>query len=228
MKKLLIGLVIMQLSFCNAQTMNKVKKISKKEVQILFADKKLTLHDSLTEKLNLKIYSTGQGNIVLVRDDGKGFLWESINDFNTFQNDDNAVETTVFNMVGWINKEADITILCNEAKQKLSSYLNKQIDFSEASLKEVNKIKVKDIAQEKEIFYSIILYSCGYYQNKYGGITGKRQRQDSKDYEPIITDDKGRNYTPYWEYMKNMQEQQKVSLIQSIELERIKYNLQKN
>lgn len=205
---------------------NKPKMLSKLEVKEILSSGK-AIYDSIqSEKDNGKVYRYN-GNLLYLRDDGKAVLWESQEQINAIT-ESSTLANNVFNMVGWLNQRSDITKLITEAKQTLSSYLNKPIDYSEETLKAVSKIKVKDIVQEKGNFYAILLYACGYYQSKYGGTLSKRQRQDTKDFEPIITDDKGRVFIPYWEYMKNMQEKSKVSLLQSIELERLKYHLLKD
>jgi len=215
---------------CNAQSMRKSKKpisLTKKEVNELIKSGQ-AIYDSLqSDKDNLEAYKLRNGQILYKLDSGKGTLWESEEQIINSINESNG-QMEVFNMVGWINGNTDIESLVKEANQTLSNYLNKPIDYSESTLKAVSKIKVQNIAKEKELFYSIILYACGFYQNKYGGTLGKMQRQESPDFEPIVTDEKGRTYTPYWEYMKNMEETPKVSLSESIELEHIKYTFRKD
>lgn len=212
----------------NAQEMRKieVKKLSIKEVKILIETKHPVLNTEISDKLFAKVYIFGSGEVLLVNDNGKGGLWKSLDDFNNFGRLDNQTQAqlNVLNLEGWLNERSEIEPLLEKAIILLSSILGKELDYSEQSLNAVNKIKIKNVLAQKDTLYAILLYSCGYFSHNYGGKFEIGLRENGV-FEPCILGEKGRRFIPYAEYMNSMSEPLKVSLMESIELERKKYNL---
>lgn len=213
----------------NAQNMSNIniKQLNKNEVINLLHTKEPVLNDTLSDRLFAKVYTLNNGEILLVREDGKGGLWQSIEEFNRFQNPDNE-KISIFNLENWLQKNSNLEVMTMEARKLLSDISGKNIDYSAQSLKAVSKIKIKDIVVQKDIFYAIVLYTCGYYVHHYGGRLAIGLRQDEVTYEPIVVGENNKTYTPYWEWMKNVGEHSSISLQESIGLEHIKYNLHKD
>jgi len=207
----------------NMSNMN-IKQLNKYEVTNLLQAKEPVLNDTLSDRLFAKVYTLNNGEILLVREDGKGGLWQSIEEFVRFQNPDNE-KISIFNLESWLEKNSNLELMTMEACNLLSDISGKKIDYSAKSLKAVSKIKIKDIVVQKDIFYAIVLYTCGYYVHHYGGKLAIGLRQDEVTYEPIVVGTNNKTYTPYWEWMKNVGERSNINLQKSIELEHYKYNL---
>jgi hypothetical protein len=201
-----------------------IKQLNKYEVTNLLQAKEPVLNDTLSDRLFAKVYTLNNGEILLVREDGKGGLWQSIEEFVRFQNPDNE-KISIFNLESWLEKNSNLELMTMEACNLLSDISGKKIDYSAKSLKAVSKIKIKDIVVQKDIFYAIVLYTCGYYVHHYGGKLAIGLRQDEVTYEPIVVGTNNKTYTPYWEWMKNVGERSNINLQKSIELEHYKYNL---
>lgn len=212
----------------NAQTMGKpiAKMLSKTEVKDLISSGKAVYDSAQSEKDNLKAYRLARGQILYVRDDGRGALWESLEQIELLENA-NQKSISILNFEGWLNSQSDIEKMMQESIKLLSKLTNRDVDFSNQSLKKVDRIRIENIVQQKDIFYAILIYSCGYFAHQYGGILSKEQRHDGI-YEPIVKGEHNRTYAPYGEYLKNFIEKPRISLQESIELEKIKYNLMKD
>lgn len=211
-----------------AQNMGKieVKRLSKKEVKNLLETNQAVLNNEISERLFAKVYVLETGEVLLVNDSGQGGIWKSLDDFNNFgkEDDESKAELSVLNLEGWLSKDSNIEALIAAANKLLSGVLGKEIDYSEKSLKAVGKIRIKNVVAQKDTFYAILLYACGYYAHHYGGRLEIIFR-DNELYMPYVIGDKGRSFTPYMEYWKGISESPRISLEESINLERIKYNL---
>ncbi len=204
-----------------------VKELSKKQVNDMLLQDKPELNEQLSDKYFASIYLFKDGRVMLVNEDGKGGLWKSLNEFNSFSDED-ILQVRALNLEGWLDEDSDVSKILINATTLLSSMLDRKLDYSEQSLKAISKIKIKNFVEEKEVLYAILIYSCGYYVHNYGGQLSLHRRDDYlHTHVPIVLDSFGRTYTPYAEYLKSITESSKISLIQSIELERIKYNLLK-
>lgn len=152
-----------------AQNMGKqiAKMLSKKEVKELIASGE-AIYDSVKSHNEFSnVYRLSEGQLLYVRENGTGALWESQEQINSLMNEAKA-EISVFNLEGWLHKDSDIEAMTAEANKFLSGALDKEIDYSEKSLKAVGKIKIKNIVAQKDTFYAILLYACGYYAHHYG------------------------------------------------------------
>lgn len=228
MKNYIIYPIVFLSMSLNAQVMsNTVKVVSKNDVSLILKNKEAHIDSSLSNKYSSNIYKLNSGEVLLIREDGKGGIWSSVNDFYSFINEDLNLENKIFNMEEWIDVHTNVEQMVFNSIDYLSKYLDFKVNYTSTSLVKISKIKIKNLVEEKDLFYAIILYTCGYYQSCYGGALDKQHKQNMRDYEPVIIHE-GLIYKPYWEYVKSISDKKQISLLESIRLERIKYKLNKN
>jgi len=168
-------------------------------------------------QFNFEVYSFSDGRLIFKRADGKGAYWKSIDQINETMVKA-EIKADVFNLKGWIISKEDLKGIGEKSLQLLKEKIGKPVDFSHQSLMLVSRIKIKDIVKEKDLFYAILYYSCGYCAKELQGHIDIEQINDTGTYRPVVRDNEGRTYTPYAEYLESFVEGTKFTIKQSIDI----------
>ena len=218
-------------SAATAQEM-KIPTLSKKEVKELIQSGRAALDKERTQDEWSQIYVIDDGRLFVTSPDGygglaRGTLYASVAEFDSIMAIDNSTELSVLNGEGWLNANTNMDVLLSAAIKTLEARAGKALDYSPASLKLVDKIKIKDLVAEREVYYALMLYACGYYAHHHGGnlvITDRSNEAAPPVYWPVIRAEKERLYYPYSSFNDAMADGQKCRLSQSIEVERYRYS----
>lgn len=196
--------------------------LSKKEVQAFIANKEVVYDSVLSKKNNLDVYKFPDGRLIFKRADGKGAYWKSIEQIEeVMSKTDHKIE--VLNLTNWITSKENLAAIKERSLQILESKTGQKLDYSINSLNTVNKLKITDIVKQKELFYSIIYYSCEVCAKTLNGVIDIELISGTSFYRPITKDDKNRIYIPYAEYLKSFTGKKKMAISQSVDVELSKY-----
>ena len=207
---------------------NKGIILSKKEVQKYIESGEAVYDAEQSDNDNLQVYKFTDGRLLYKRNDGKGALWKSEKQIDSLMEITKS-KISILSFTGWIVTGTNLSSLQQAALDTLQNYTLTTIDYSSVSLSTVNKIKIKDVVKEKELLYAIIIYSCGYYAKTFGGRVEKELiPADTSCYSPVVIGENGKFYSPYSEYLKSFSEPPRLTIKQSIDIERNKYKFFKD
>lgn len=204
---------------------NQKGKLLKKQDVDAFINSGEAIYDQFqSKKDNSEVYRFSDGRILYRRLDGKGVVWQSAADIETvLENGKNEVQ--VLNLTDWILDADSLHTLEKKNLFILRNKIGKELDYSKESMLLISKLKFNNLEEEKEVFYSIIFYSCEYFSRILKGRVSVERIDEERHFRPIVLDSAGRVFIPYQEFIESFAENTGVSIDQSIEIELNKYKL---
>ncbi|ATL48216.1 hypothetical protein COR50_14165 [Chitinophaga caeni] len=200
------------------------RMLSKKEVQSFIESGEAVYDTALSKEKFMEVYKFSDGRVIFKNPDGKGAYWKSLEQVNEIMVKVEK-ETEVFNMTGWIKSKENLPTIKEKSLQLLKEKAGKILDYSQQSLSAVSKLKIENIAKERELFYAILYYSCEACAAEINGSVDVEPISGTNYYRPVVKDNKGRVYIPYAEFLESFVEKTKITIAQSIDIELDKFKL---
>lgn len=201
------------------------KKLSKKEVTSKIQSGEFIYDAVLSDSLNLMIYKSSLGKILVKLDNGTGGLWESMSAIMGTDKDEGSKKSD-FDLRDWIYNKEQLETVSRESLDILSSLLNTKVEYKFEFIALLDKyLSDKKKAINKTVFRALVYFSCEVFASKLGGYIDIRKIEDGVSCVPIVRDKDNLEYAPYSDFIECLVEGRKSSLDESIDIELYRYKL---